>query len=376
MALRAPAAALLLLALALAGCTSAPEPAAAGTYAALGFDGTNWPRLEGVKLTVLAYSSFGSVFGDLARDFRNRTGAEVELVTEDDTGGVLERALREKGEPSFDVVYGVDNILLGKARREGLFEPYRALLARDIEPSLAFVEDGLATPMSHGYIAVNVDAKANLTLRTLDDVRANAGRFVTQDPRTSTPGLGFLIATVATYGDVSAGYDYLDYWKDLFEGGVLITAGWTEAYAGRFTGGYGQFESGARVDKAIVTSYTTSPAYEQYYGYDKLNHVVLAPKSTFHQVQTMAIAKGTPRLAAAQAFIEFCLTEAYQARAASGEAIYPVVRGVNVSDVYQGKDPRPGSFQTAGFTPAELDAKAEGWVRAWTEAYEKARAGA
>lgn len=366
----------LLLTLALAGCT-APEPAqrGSGAYAAMGFDGQGWPSLAGHKVTVLAYASFSYVFGDLEQEFENLTGADVELVTEDDTGAVLERALRERGEPSFDVIYGIDNVLMGKAIREGLFEPYAPLLARDLAPGLDFVPGDAATVVNHGYIAVNVDAKRNLTVRDLDDVRANAEHFVTQDPRTSTPGLGFMLATIATYGEASpTRYDWLDYWNDLLSGSVLVTAGWTEAYAGHFTGGYGQWEEGFTGKRSIVTSYTTSPAYEMYYEYDTLNHNVLAPKATFHQIQTMGIARGTDDVAAAQAWLEFCLTEAFQGRAASGEAIYPAVKGVNVTQVYKGRDPRPGTFVDTGFTYEQLDANIERWLREWTDAYERARA--
>ena len=88
----------------------------------------------------------------------------------------------------------------------------------------------------------------------------------------------------------------------------------------------------------------------------------------------MGIAKGTRNLAAAQAWIEFALTDAFQGTAAKGEAIYPVVGDVGVRDVFQGRDPAPGSFQAAPFTYEQLDASVERWVRAWTDAYERARA--
>lgn len=370
----------LLAALALAGCTSpdglAGPPRGADSYRAMGFDGNAWPDLRGAKVTVLGYSSFSYVFGDLKAEFENLTNATVELVTEDDSGSVLERAVRERGNPSFDVVYGIDNVLYGKARREGVFEPYQPLLGGRIDGAYAFAPGWLATPVNHGYVAVNVDARANLTVQSLDDVRAHAGKFVTQDPRTSTPGLGFLLATVATYGEASPDrYDYLDYWRELLANGTLVTAGWTEAYAQHFTGGYGQSEEGFRGQRPIVTSYTTSPAYETYYGYDKLNGLVLAPRSTFHQVQLMGIAHGTRNLAAAQAWVEFCLTDAFQGRAASGEAVYPVVRGVGTAEVYGGKDPRPGTFEDAGFGWEHLDANVERWLREWTDVFERARAG-
>lgn len=373
----ATAVATLLLAGALAGCTTNPVSVGLPVehYAPPSFDGSTWPDLHGAKVTILAYEAFQYAFGDAKSAFENMTNGTVELLTEPDSGKVLERAVREKGDPSFDVVYGVDNVLYGKAVREGVFEAYEPALAARIDPSLRFTEAGLATAVDHGFIAVNVDPRSNLTVRNLGDVKAHAAQFVTEDPRTSTPGLGFLLATVATYGDEDPGtYDYLDYWNDLFAGGVLVTADWTDAYANHFSGGYGQFQEGSKHDKAIVTSYTTSPAYEMFYGYRTRNANVLAPKSTFHQVQAMGIANGTGHRLAAEAWMEFALSDGFQSLVAKDEAIYPVVAGMEVEEVYLGRDPRPGSFEDAGFAPGFLDTHVEGWLRAWTDAYERARA--
>lgn len=371
----------LLATLSLAGCMGEEPRADARTYREMGFDGQTWPRLDDVTLTILDHGAF-TAFDDAKALFENLTGARVEHVSADDSGNMLQRAVGEKGDPTFDVVYGIDNVLWVRALNEGIFEPYTPLLADRVDPSYVFFEDGLlpeagtswpATPVDHGYVAVNWDpahpALANATLATLDDVAAHAEKFVTPDPRTSTPGLGFLLATIATYGEPG----WKSYWNDLFEGGVLVTSGWTEAYEQHFTAGYGA-SSGGLADKPIVTSYTTSPAYEAYFERDPetLAEVLVAPHSTFHQVQTMGIAKGTRNLAAAQAWIEFTLTDEFQALAAPGNAVYPVVDGVEVNGTFGGIDPPPGSFQPAVFDVVTLGANVERWVREWTELCEAA----
>jgi thiamine transport system substrate-binding protein len=370
-------AAALLLTGALTGCTSEPlaPPRGGDSYMARGFDGATWPDLHGAKVRVLAYGAFTAAFDAAREAFENHTNGTAELLTAPDSGQVLERAIRERGDPSFDVVYGVDNVLLGRALREGVFETYHPLLASRLNASLVFAPGWEATPVNHGYIGVNVDPRENLSIQNLDDLRTHAGDFVTEDPRTSTPGLGFLLATVATYGDEQqAKYDYLDYWNDLFRGGVLVTSDWTDAYENHFRGGYGQFEEGSKHDRAIVTSYTTSPAYEMYYNYTELNANVLAPKATFHQIQTMGIANGTANRVAAEAWMEFALSDDFQELAANGEAIYPAVEGVGTSSVYQGRDPAPGTFQDTGFSYQQIDRDIERWLAAWTDAYQRARA--
>lgn len=359
-----------ILALLLAGC-SMPVPAPgdkSSSYQAMGFDGTTWPRLDNVTLTILDHGAFGA-FEDAASLFENKTGAKVVHVEADDAGSALHRADLEKGEPTFDIIYGIDNVLWTKAVAQGVFTPYKPLLADRIDPAYLFVDGAWhATPVDHGYIGVNVDeAKLGANVTSLDDLRANAAQFVTEDPRTSTPGLGFLLATIATYGE-----EWPAYWADLFENGVLVTSGWTEAYEQHFSAGYG-VDYGGLGDKAIVTSYTSSPAYEAFFGRpaDALATPLVAPESTFHQIETMGIANGTKNPAAAEAWIEFTLTDEFQALMAPGNAVYPVVRGVETDTTYGEHDPEPGAFAPAAISAETLGANLEGWLGAWTDLCEQ-----
>jgi thiamine transport system substrate-binding protein len=362
----------------LAGCSGPP---AADTpqpsYAELGFDGRDptgrdpeaWPDLDGRTVTVLDHGAF-SAFGDAAARFEALTGAKVEHIEADDAGTALNQAIRDLGSPSADVIYGIDNVLLARAEESGILHPYTPVLAPSVEPRFVFFGTRAhwpATPVDHGYIGVNADLHhaqlANATIASLDDVRDHAARFVTQDPNTSSVGLGFLLATIATYGEDG----WQEYWASLFDGGVLVTAGWTEAYEQHFSGGYGP-GIGGRGDKPLVVSYTESPAYEAFYGRpaDQLATPLTAPNSTFQQVQTMAILEGTDDLAAAQAWIEFTLTDAFQELAAPGNAVYPVVDGIDVEATYGGHDPAPGSFQPARFGYRELGDNLERWLAEWT----------
>ena len=365
----------LLLVSLLAGCATTShsgDDAATTTYASLGYDGTHWPDLHGEKVVLLDHGAFDAMFGPTKQKFEALTNGTLEHISGQDTGDALNRAIHEKDAPSFDVIYGLDNAYLSQAVRNGALQAYKPLLAGRILPIAQFFDPNTtwwATPADHGYIAVNVDARANLTVNNLFDVRSHAADFVTQDPRTSSPGLGFLLATIATFGEKTP-YDWQDYWNDLFAGGVTITPDWTTAYASDFTGGYGQFEDGFAGSKTLVTSYTTSPAYEMFYGYGEQNGLVLAPLSTFHQVETAAIAKNAKHLAAAQAFIEFVLTDGFQDLHAEDNAVYPVVAGINVTQVYNGTDPAPGTFLDAGLTYQELGNNLERWVGEWVALYE------
>lgn len=349
-----------------------PAPGPDARYVAQGFDGTHWPDLHGATVTILDHGAFDYVFGPAKEKFDALTNGSLQHIAAQDAGDALNRAIREKDAPSFDVVYGIDNAYLGKALYAGALKPYTPLLASRVNASHVFFDGARpwpATPADHGYIAVNTDPRHVTGVADLGGVCEHAADFVTQDPRTSSPGLGFLLATIASYPE-GADYDWKDYWRALFDAGVTVRSDWGTAYAGDFTGGYGQSEAGFTGDKPIVTSYTTSPAYELFYGGAGLNGVVTAPRATFHQVETVAIAANARHLAGAQAFVEFVLTDAFQDLHAANNAVYPVVDGIDVAKVYGGKDPAPGSFQPAALDYVTLAGNAEGWVNEWTDLYE------
>lgn len=369
-----------LLIVPLVGCTTQNTAPATGTpsYQSMGFDGKTWPKLNGTTLTILDHGAFAA-FGDAQKLFENMTGAKVEHVSADDAGSALNQAAREKGAPTVDIIYGIDNVLYTRAVQQGIFEPYHPLLASRIAPEYVFFDakgPWYATPVDHGYIGVNVDERnvtGHASVATLADVRDHAEQFVTEDPRTSTPGLGFLLSTIATYPENSS-YTWKQYWNDLFAHHVLVTSGWTEAYEQHFSGGYG-VAYGGKADRAIVTSYTESPAYEHYFGAANVSTAMVVPNSTFHQIQTMGIVNGTKHLAAAQAWIEFTLTDDFQKLAAPGDAVYPVVKSVSVNDTYGGVDPAPGTFAPAAFDATTLGANVERYVKEWTALCEAANCG-
>jgi thiamine transport system substrate-binding protein len=362
------------LALLLSGCTNPfqHEVDNPQTYQEMGFDGTTWPDLHGATVVILDHGAFNWMFGETKKRFEALTNGTLEQISGQDTGDALNRAIREKDRPTFDVIYGLDNAYLPAAIRAQAVLPYTPLLGTRISPELLFFDANQtwpATPVDHGYIAINVDPRANLTINNLFDVRTHANKFVTQDPRTSSPGLGFLLATIGSFPDGSV-YTWKNYWNELFAAGVLITSDWSTAYAQHFTGGYGQYETGFAGRKPLVTSYTTSPAYEVYYGATMTNQLVLAPSSTWHQIETAAIAAKPRNLAAAQAFIEFTLTDAFQSLHAEYNAVYPVVPGIDVSPVFGGVDPAPGSFVPAQLTSEQVGANVDRWVREWVDLYE------
>ena len=122
---------------------------------------------------------------------------------------MLSKAALTAGNPEGDVMWGVDNTLLSRAVEAGVFEPYEspALDAIAGRPA-SLVPDFEATPVDYGDVCVNYDigwfAERQLDPPTdFDDLLepAYADLLVVENPATSSPGLAFLLATIATYGD-------------------------------------------------------------------------------------------------------------------------------------------------------------------------------
>ncbi|MES2154135.1 MAG: thiamine ABC transporter substrate-binding protein [bacterium] len=402
----APLAALLFAVSVLGGCLE--PPTAPERYVNLdgykkdpsGLDPNAWPNLDGTTITLLDNGAFEG-FDVAATQFHDLTG--VTVVKENGGDGVksLKTLADSKASGKYDVIYGLDNMLLGKAIRQGVLEPYRPAMVNRIAPSLMFFPQNgtfYATPVDHGYVAINVDttsaALEGQPVLGLGDVRHFADQFVTEDPTLSTPGLAFLLTTIAVFGEKSQyspqRYDWQSYWTDLLTGRdtdrdhdgqvagcVLVVDDWSTAYVQHFSAGYG-VDGGGLADKPIVTSYTESPAVEDFYyrGANNGEHkpnlaaVVLEANATFHQIQTMAIAKGTTHGAAAQAWIEFSLTDFFQKLAAEKDGVYPVVPSIKVSSIYQGIDPTPGSFHDASMSYDVITANLERWLKEWTTLHE------
>ncbi|MFC6590790.1 thiamine ABC transporter substrate-binding protein [Deinococcus lacus] len=252
---------------------------------------------------------------------------------------MLNRLILTKQAPVADVVYGLDNSMLPKAKAEGLLEPYLSPAQAQVPPEYRLSEEGLLNTVDYGLVALNYDraawAKTNLPLpKSLDDFRKPeyASQLVVPSPATSSPGLGFLLATVNHYGEDGA----MQWWKEAKKGGLKVVKGWTEAYYTEFTRAGGRFPA--------VLSYGSSPAAEVYYaeGYDPAKLPAEAPTanlflpgSTYVQLEGAGILKGASNGAAARAFIDWLLSPEVQRDIPTQMWVYPAVPGTELDPVFK-----------------------------------------
>ena len=316
------------------------------------------------SLVVLTNDSF-DIGKEIIAQFEKDNNASVTIQKAGSSGQVLNRAILEKGNPSGDLLYGVDNTFLSRALREEIFIKYKSGQINNIPAQFILDDTFHVSPVDYGYVNINYDIAylddKGLAPPTSLEVLTQPewdGRLVVENPATSTPGLAFLIATVSYFGE-DDDYDYLDFWAGLKENNVAVKEGWSEAYYTDFSK-YGG-------DRPLVVSYATSPAAELFFSEGAYEVPptgnVLVDKATFLQIEGIGILKGTKNESLAKKFIDFVLDLPFQEDIPGRMFVYPVNSKAQTPDYFQYAEvPTAPSDISA----ATIDAKRDEWIDAWT----------
>lgn len=355
----------------LAGCTddpaaSGPDAAAAPTSCApakvpeaIDPNAVSNGDWAGTTIRLATHDSFALSDGTLEA-FTAETGIKVEVLPSGDAGTMVSQAVLTAGNPVADVLYGIDNTFLCRGTRAGVFVPYASTALADVDDGYELDPDHLVTPIDVGDVCLNYSRRAfpgDKAPTSLDDLRdpALADAFVTENPESSSPGLAFLLATVAAYGE--DGWE--DYWADLRSNGVLVVPGWEEAYEGKFKGGSG--------DRSIVTSYASSPVADVLYSdppRDKPAIGVIAD-ACFRQVEFAGVLAGTEHPEAAARLVDFMLSRRFQEDLPLNMFVEPVNARAVVPAEF--KAHRTVVSNPLTLNPAEIEAGRDRWTERWTE---------
>lgn len=332
---------------------------ASGGLAACGDDGGGQPTL-----TVVTHDSF-NISKELLEKFEKDNDATVKLLPKGDAGAMLTSVILTKGHPEGDVVFGIDNTFLSRALDADLFAAYSSPLLAKVPDELKREGAGKVTPVDYGYVNLNYDVAALKSLKLdppqkleeLTDAKWK-GKVVVENPASSSPGLAFLIATVAYFGEEH----YLDWWRQMRANGLVVVDGWETAYNTNFTlhGG----------EQPIVLSYASSPPFEQMFAKeprpDAPTGNILPPKGVFRQIEYAGVLKGTKQEALARKFIDFLLSQPVQEDVPAQMAVYPVNRDAQLPDAFAkfGKVDVP----VADVSAADIAKNRDRWIDAWTRA--------
>lgn len=319
---------------------------------------------ETAVLTLMSHDSF-AISEETFASFEAEHDVTIELLPSGDTGAALNQAILAKDAPLADVFFGVDNTFMGRALEADIFATYNSPLLAEIPDALELDPSHRLLPVDYGDVCLNYDktwfAENGVPLpESLADLTdpAYEGLLVVENPATSSPGLAFLLATIAEFGQDG----YLDYWADLRANGVLVTNGWEEAY-------YGSFTVASDGERPLVVSYASSPPAEFIYADPPVAEApsasIVAPGMCFRQVEFVGILAGTEQRDLAEELVDYILSQPFQEDMPLNMFVYPSNENAELPDEFVEWTQVPE--ETAVIDPQIIDANRETWIEAWTE---------
>ena len=339
----------LLLTLLLASCAPTPAPTSEGPQ----------------TITVLTHDSF-AISEDVVKAFEADNNAKVSFIQSGDAGSMLNQSILTKDAPIADVIFGVDNTFLSRALEADIFEAYQSPELTNIADEFKLDPSNRALPVDYGDVCINYDkayfTENNLAVpQSFEDLAKTEykGLLVVEDPATSSPGLAFLLATRAHFGD-----GYLDYWKSLKDNGVVVVDGWETAYYTNFSA------SSGKGPQPMVVSYASSPAAEVFFASEPLTDSptasIVASGMCFRQIEFVGILKNGQNKDLAQKFVDFMLSQKFQEDMPLNMFVYPVNKNAQLPEVFTNfaqiaKSP-------AALSAAEIASNRDAWIEAWTAA--------
>ena len=295
------------------------------------------------EVTLLAYDAFTPQEG-IFDAFTAATGAKVKVVTGGDSGVLISKAILTAGTPEGDVLWGLDNTLLSRAQKTELLTSYE--------------------PVDTGDICVNYDkqwfgSRDIAPPTSLEDLALPAYKnlLVVQDPVASSPGLGFLLGTIAHFGVDK----WQNYWKSLKENRVRVSPDWTSAYTIDFSGSSGKGKY------PLVVSYGSSPPAEVLYAEKPIDSppTAVIESTCFRQTEYVGVLRGARNPNLAAQLISYLLDVPFQESMPLSLFVFPVNKKAALPDLFTKFAVAPKNPLT--LEPADIEKNRDAWLNSWRD---------
>ncbi len=312
-------------------------------------------------LTIISHDSFGGgVTEETFASFTAESGIAVEIVPAGDTGSLVNQAILTKDNPLADVLFGVDDTFLSRALDAGIFRSHRSDLLDKTPENIRLDSENRVTPIDFGDVCLNydrgviADAGAPRNLRDLTTERYR-GQLVVESPATSSPGLAFLLTTIAVFGEDG----WKDYWQALVDNDVEVVPDWDTAYYASFTRWGG--------DRPLVVSYASSPPAEVIYS-DPPTDIAptgVVTEGCYRQIEFAGILEGTEYPEAAGDLIDYMLSVEFQEQIPLTWFVFPANTDASLPPEFVEHTALPE--EPASVDPGLIDENRERWIEEWTE---------
>lgn len=317
-------------------------------------------------LTIITHDSF-SVSAELVSRFEEENDVRLVFIQGGDTGSALNRLILtsvNSKTPEADVFYGLDNTFLSRALEQNLFEPYQPEGLENIPDEFKLDPEFFVVPIDFGDVCINYDrayfSERGIALpRSLQDLTKPEyeGLLVVENPATSSPGLAFMLATIAEFGEDA----WLDWWQTMKVNQVAIVSDWETAYYNNFSG------SSGKGPQPMVVSYASSPAAELIYAETALSESptasLVAPGMCWRQVEFAGILNNTPNRDLAEKFIDFLLSKEFQEDMPMQMFVFPVLPAAELPEDFITASQLPEAV--GSLNSALIAAYRDTWINEW-----------
>ncbi|MBU6374558.1 MAG: thiamine ABC transporter substrate-binding protein [Bdellovibrionales bacterium] len=277
------------------------------------------------ELSVLTYDSFmaeGGLGRELVSRFEKYCNCKVHVQIAGDAAQLVSRLQLEhvRKKITSHVVVGIDDSLWPEVRSFALEWMPNRKFVHQVE--LGFV------PFDFGVLALMWNPKWKgfsnkappLPPRYWRDLLSPQWkkRVLLQDPRTSTPGLGFLRGARAVFGENTSGF-----FRELRSQWLTLTPGWS-----------GSYDLFLREEAPLVWSYTSSQAYHRMKESDsKFQAIVFEDGNPLQIEGAFIVASATSKSATrqlAQSFLSYLVSPEIQKLIPTRQWMFPAVQGVEL----------------------------------------------
>ncbi len=341
------------------------------------------------KLTIYTYESLLADPGyDFIGAFANYSGiskSDIKLVLMDDANTIVSQAALEKDHPVADVLIGIDNVLIHSAKKEGILESYNSPTLVNISQTLIdnLDPDKYVLPYDYGIIALWFDRSRlnstvtpqmdNLTLSDLLTLGLD-NKLVVEDPTISSTGLGFLLWTIAVYGDPQLNYrgllgsDWRAWWRNA-SSNIRIASSWGAAF---------NIYASKNENRPLMISYGTSPAYDVCHPLYGVGQNVSAPSkavvthengknNAWLQIEGIGLVKNAPHIDLAKQFIDWFLSTELQDHIPLNQWMYPANKYTTVPSCFLNASINPDNVNVLNdlISPSMLSNNLDQWKNDW-----------